>query len=132
MTLIELHTSIIPRARNLYILFLYSQVEETINHFFFFFFLCQKYAHKTFEYSHVCAEIQSHLQEDNIINNIAAVTAPAVTFEDELDEKFREVVNGTVTEIRAQTGGTASLPCKLSDPGAGTVSIVYFYYSIFP
>lgn len=34
-----------------------------------------------------------------------------------------EDLEGPVEEVLAQSGSTAVLPCKITDPGAGTVSI---------
>ncbi|XP_048515984.1 neural cell adhesion molecule 2-like isoform X3 [Athalia rosae] len=42
---------------------------------------------------------------------------------DESDRNALEV-SGPIREVLAQTGGTAALPCKLSDPGAGIVTWV--------
>lgn len=38
------------------------------------------------------------------------------------EDKNEDTLPGPIKEVLAQTGGTAVLPCKLTDPGAGIVS----------
>lgn len=40
------------------------------------------------------------------------------------EDKNEESLTGSIKEVLAQKGGTAVLPCKLTDPSAGIVSIV--------
>lgn len=40
------------------------------------------------------------------------------------EDKNEESLIGLIKEVLAQKGGTAVLPCKLTDPSAGIVSII--------
>lgn len=42
------------------------------------------------------------------------------------ENKNEDVLEGPIGEVLAQSGSTAVLPCKITDPGAGTVSILYY------
>lgn len=43
----------------------------------------------------------------------------------DVEEKNEDVLEGPIGEALAQSGSTAVLPCKITDPGAGTVSIIH-------
>ncbi|XP_076238512.1 neural cell adhesion molecule 2 [Calliopsis andreniformis] len=40
------------------------------------------------------------------------------------DDKVEDVIEGPIREVLAQSGSTATLPCKITDPGAGTITWV--------
>lgn len=40
------------------------------------------------------------------------------------EDKSEDVVEGPIREVLAQSGSTANLPCKITEPGAGTVNVV--------
>ncbi|XP_015593613.1 neural cell adhesion molecule 2 [Cephus cinctus] len=60
-------------------------------------------------------ESQARHQQDSSSNNLPA---PA----NEPNEENEELLDGPIREVLAQTGGTATLPCKLSDPGAAPIT----------
>lgn len=70
-----------------------------------------------------------HQQNSSANNAIAPLNAP--------EGKNEDVLEGPIGEVLAQSGTTAVLPCKISDPGAGTVSVtqvcitIYIYFSPF-
>lgn len=39
-------------------------------------------------------------------------------------DKVEDVIEGPIREVLAQSGSTAKLPCKITDPGAGTITWV--------
>lgn len=59
-----------------------------------------------------------HQQNSSANNAIAQLNVP---------EGKNEDLEGPVGEVLAQSGSMAVLPCKITDPGAGTVSISYTY-----
>lgn len=40
------------------------------------------------------------------------------------EDESEDVVEGPIREVLAQSGSTANLPCKITEPGAGTVNVV--------
>ncbi|XP_043251464.1 igLON family member 5-like [Colletes gigas] len=40
------------------------------------------------------------------------------------EDKSDDVIEGPIKEVLAQSGSTANLPCKITDPGAGTITWV--------
>ena len=44
------------------------------------------------------------------------------------EDKIEDSLSGPVREVLAQKGGTAILPCKLTDLGAATVSRITFMF----
>ncbi|XP_012264064.1 neural cell adhesion molecule 2-like [Athalia rosae] len=61
------------------------------------------------------AEGDARHQQDSSANNLPVeLNGP--------DGKNEEVLDGPIKEVLAQTGGTATLPCRLTDPGAGIVT----------
>lgn len=56
-----------------------------------------------------------HQQNSSANNAIAPLNVP--------ESKNEDVLEGPIGEVLAQSGSTAVLPCKITDPGAGTVSI---------
>ncbi|XP_011874165.1 PREDICTED: limbic system-associated membrane protein-like isoform X2 [Vollenhovia emeryi] len=57
-----------------------------------------------------------HQQNSSANNAIAPLNAP--------EGKNEDVPEGPIGEVLAQSGTTAVLPCKISDPGAGTITWV--------
>ncbi|XP_046749588.1 neural cell adhesion molecule 1-A-like isoform X2 [Diprion similis] len=61
------------------------------------------------------AEGDAKHQQNSASNNLPApLNGPS--------SKNGEIPDGPIREVLAQTGGTATLPCKLTDPGAGIVT----------
>ncbi|KAK1123159.1 hypothetical protein K0M31_008792 [Melipona bicolor] len=56
-----------------------------------------------------------HRQSSSISNEVAASKSS--------EDKSKDV-EGPVKEVLAQSGSTANLPCKITEPGAGTVNVV--------
>lgn len=59
---------------------------------------------------------QAELQRASSANEVV----PLKSSEDKSDD----VIEGPVREVLAQSGSTANLPCKITDPGAGTITWV--------
>lgn len=57
-----------------------------------------------------------HQQNSSANNVIAPVNGP--------EGKNEDVIQGPIGEVLAQSGSVAVLPCKITDPGAGTVSCI--------
>ncbi|XP_018310282.1 neural cell adhesion molecule 1 [Mycetomoellerius zeteki] len=57
-----------------------------------------------------------HQQNSSANNAIAPLNAP--------EGKNEDVLEGPIGEVLAQSGTTAVLPCKITDPGAGTITWV--------
>ncbi|XP_018343220.1 PREDICTED: limbic system-associated membrane protein-like [Trachymyrmex septentrionalis] len=57
-----------------------------------------------------------HQQNSSANNAIASLNAP--------EGKNEDVLEGPIGEVLAQSGTTAVLPCKITDPGAGTITWV--------
>ncbi|XP_018396188.1 PREDICTED: limbic system-associated membrane protein-like [Cyphomyrmex costatus] len=57
-----------------------------------------------------------HQQNSSANNAIAPLNAP--------EGKNEDVLEGPIAEVLAQSGTTAVLPCKITDPGAGTITWV--------
>ncbi|KAG5319038.1 NEGR1 regulator, partial [Pseudoatta argentina] len=55
-----------------------------------------------------------HQQNSSANNAIAPLNAP--------EGKNEDVLEGPIGEVLAQSGTTAVLPCKITDPGAGTIT----------
>ncbi|KAF7381844.1 hypothetical protein HZH68_015717 [Vespula germanica] len=53
-----------------------------------------------------------HQQESSSKNIVESLNA--------LEGKGDDVLEGPISEVVAQSGGKAVLPCKITDPGAGT------------
>lgn len=64
-----------------------------------------------------------HQQNSSANNAIAPLNAP--------EGKNEDAIEGPIGEVLAQSGTTAVLPCKISDPGAGTVSVVIVCITIY-
>lgn len=62
------------------------------------------------------AKHQQNLSANNVI--VPPLNAP--------EGKNEDVLEGPIGEVLAQSGSVAILPCKITDPGAGTVSVVRF------
>ncbi|XP_046430815.1 limbic system-associated membrane protein isoform X2 [Neodiprion pinetum] len=61
------------------------------------------------------AEGDARHQQNSISNNLPSpLNGPS--------GKNEEIPDGPIREVLAQTGSTATLPCKLTDPGAGIVT----------
>ncbi|XP_071633837.1 zwei Ig domain protein zig-8 isoform X2 [Temnothorax longispinosus] len=60
-----------------------------------------------------------HQQNSSANNAIAPLNVPEGKNED-----VRDVLEGPIGEVLAQSGTTAVLPCKIPDPGAGTITWV--------
>jgi len=63
-----------------------------------------------------------HQQNSSANNAIVSLNVP--------EGKNEDVLEGPIGEVLAQSGSTAVLPCKITDPGAGTVSISYIYVCV--
>jgi len=59
-----------------------------------------------------------HQQNSSANNAIAPSNVP--------EGKNEDLLEGPIGEVLAQSGTTAVLPCKITDPGAGTVSVIQF------
>lgn len=59
-----------------------------------------------------------HQQNSSANNVITPLNGP--------EGKNEDVLEGPIGEVLAQSGSVAVLPCKITDPGAGTVSAVQF------
>ncbi|EZA57120.1 Neuronal growth regulator [Ooceraea biroi] len=57
-----------------------------------------------------------HQQNSSANNVIAPLSAP--------EGKNEDVIQGPIGEVLAQSGSVAVLPCKITDPGAGTITWV--------
>lgn len=69
-----------------------------------------------------------HQQNSSANNVIASLNAP--------EGKNEDVLEGPIGEVLAQSGSMAILPCKITDPGAGTVSVMhnlcnYIFYALY-
>lgn len=64
-----------------------------------------------------------HQQNSSANNVIDPLNAP--------EGKNEDVLEGPIGEVLAQSGSMAILPCKITDPGAGTVSVARFYAIIY-
>lgn len=60
---------------------------------------------------------QAKHQQNSSANNVIAPL-------NVLEGKSEDVLEGPIGEVLAQSGSVAVLPCKITDPGAGTVSVV--------
>lgn len=63
-----------------------------------------------------------HQQNSSANNVIGCLECPL----DAPEGKNEDVLEGPIGEVLAQSGSVAVLPCKITDPGAGTVSVVIY------
>ncbi|XP_031837730.1 zwei Ig domain protein zig-8 [Nomia melanderi] len=69
-------------------------------------------------------EIQLHLSGSQAEHQRSSGANNEVVPLKESADKGEDVIKGPVTEVLAQSRSTATLPCKISDPGAGTITWV--------
>jgi len=67
---------------------------------------------------------QAKHQQNSSANNVIAPSSVPET-------KNEDVIQGPIGEVLAQSGSVAVLPCKITDPGAGTVSMHDLWMRVF-
>ncbi|KAG9431151.1 zwei Ig domain protein zig-8 isoform X1 [Apis mellifera carnica] len=60
---------------------------------------------------------QAEHQQSSSANNEVAKSSAG-------EDKGEDVIEGPIREVLAQSGSTANLPCKITEPGAGTVNVI--------
>ncbi|XP_029037819.1 protein borderless-like [Osmia bicornis bicornis] len=69
-------------------------------------------------------EIHLHFTGSQAEHQRSLSSGNEVVSSKESEDKNEDVIEGPVREVLAHSGSTANLPCKITDPGAGTITWV--------